>query len=95
MSGKKGMMEVANKVGLQAAHLEQSVDALDVLDDIMGREGHQFENKEDAPYAACFLQRLPAFLSALRVVNRDVRRVVEELSQLQAQIEAEAMKTAD
>ena len=79
MSGAK-LMDIMNEVGLQAAYLEQASDALSVLNGAIadGLPENETENWKAVHFARCF----PAFLSALRVINRDIRRIAEELNRL-------------
>ena len=84
MSGKK-LMDVMNEVGLQAAYLEQASDALSVLNGVIadGLPENETENWKAVHFAHCF----PAFLSALRVINRDIQRIAGELKRLDEKAE--------
>ena len=84
MSGKK-LMDVMNEVGLQAAYLEQASDALSVLNGAIADSlpENETENWKAVHFTHCF----PAFLSALRVINRDIQRIAGELKRLDEKAE--------
>lgn len=59
--------------------LLQILDALSILDDDLEREGYQPENGFTEWKAIAFAKRFPMYLSALRVVCRDLRRVTDQM----------------
>ena len=81
MSDTNSLMDVMNEVGLQAAYLEQASDALRVLDGAI--DAGLPENETETWKAVHFVRHFPAFLSALRVINRDIRQIAGKLNRLE------------